>query len=182
MKKWENFEPYQYSITDKSHGIVMPSYNRMTLAVTLTVVAMVICGVIISIYAANYTYKKQYYPNGDGEDVAFYQDTDSHGGYTVIGDKFEILEFTETVQRGNRATLRIQGEPNTEYDITVYLKSGASTNSALVPKISDGKGVVEWDWKVYKGTSVGRFKVVVKSTYGKNICASYAELYLTITD
>ena len=183
MKKCENFEPYQYTVTDKSRGTQMPSYNRMTVAVTVTVVIMVICAVVISVVRAKYVVADQYYDVGSAVgDVPIFKDSDLYGGFTLIGEQIEILEFTEVVQHGDRAVLRIHGKPNTEYAITVYLKSGPSTNSGLVSKRSDENGICEWNWKVYKGTAVGKFKVVIKSVIGDSEYLTYAETYLTITD
>ena len=183
VKKCENFEPYQYSVTDKSRGTKMPSYNRVTVAVTVTVVIMVVCAVIISVVRAKYAVAEQYYGVGNAEESApIYEEPDLYGGFTVIGEPITVLEFTEVVERGDRATLRIHGKPNTEYGITVYLKSGPSTNSALVSKLSDEHGIVEWNWKVYKGTATGKFKIVIKSIIDDSEYTTYAEMYFTITD
>ena len=182
MKKCDTFEPTPFSVTDKSQPIRMPSYDRVIVAITVTAVIMVICAVLVSIYNAKYGAEYVHYPVGTGSEAEIYKDPDAFGGLTVIGKQISVLEFTDTVERGDWATLRIQGEPNTEYDITVFLKSGPSSNSALIPKKTDEHGVVEWKWRVYKGTSLGKFKVVVNSVYENNICVTYAEMYLTIKD
>ena len=182
VKQSNNFEPYQYSVTDRSHGIVMPSYRRMSVAVTVTVVIMVVCAVFVSVFGRENISVKKYYPTGNAESVPVYDYSDVYDGLTVIGESLQITSFTQTVVRGEWATLRILGKPNTEYGITVYLKSGPSGNSALIPKISDSNGYVEWKWKIYKGTSIGKFRIVIKSMRGDNVCISYAETYLTITE
>lgn len=176
----DTFEVCQYSVTDKSQPLKRPSYGRVNVAITLTSVLMVICAVFISIYTAEYTEKKNYYSTGNSDGTEVYEYSDAFGGVTVIGEPFNVLEFTETVSRGEWATVRIQGEPNTEYDITVFLKSGPSSNSALIPKKSDEHGVVEWKWRIYSGTSTGKFKIVIKNMYESNVCVTYAEMYLNI--
>lgn len=181
MKTEFNFEVNPYTVTTRSKVLRKPSFDRMAVAVTLTVMLAVICAVIISIYNAEYAEQKNYYPMGIGGDEAVYKDDDRFGGFTVIGDRIEVLEFTDNVERGEWATLRIQGRPNTDYDITVYLKSGPSSNSALISKRSDENGIVEWKWRIYKGTSAGKFKVTVTGAVEENVCLTYAEMYLTIT-
>lgn len=182
MKRCESFEPSQYSLTDKGHGKVLPSYDRMTVAVALTVAAMVFCAVFVSAYNTAHAVEKEYYSGGHSATAGGYEYSDRYGGFAVVGEPIKVLEFTEVVQRGEWATVCIQGEPNAQYDITVYLKSGPSGNASLIPKMSDEKGIVEWTWKIYKGTSCGKFKVVVKCMHGDNICMTYAEMHLTIVD
>lgn len=181
MKAEFNFEINPYTVTTRSKVLRKPSYDRMAVAVTLSVMLAVICAVAISVYNTRYAEKKNYYSMGMGSDCEVYKDNERFGGFTVIGEWIEVLDFTEKVECGEWATLRIKGTPNTDYDITVYLKSGPSSNSALIPKRSDENGIVEWRWRVYKGTSAGKFKVAVKSTVEDNTCLSYAEMYLTIT-
>lgn len=72
-----------------------------------------------------------------------------------------LLEFTRTVKKGNKATLTIQGAPNTKYTIKVKYSSGYSTAKGLEPVISDSYGVCSWTWKVGGSTKPGDYPVTV---------------------
>ncbi len=65
-----------------------------------------------------------------------------------------ILDYSDTVGRGEYAYIKIQGAPNTDYDCEVEYKSGMSTAQGLGVKQSDGNGKVSWKWKVGSRTSL----------------------------
>lgn len=65
-----------------------------------------------------------------------------------------VLDYSDTVRRGAYAYIKIQGEPNTDYDCEVEYKSGMSTASGLGTKRSDSDGIVSWRWKVGSKTSL----------------------------
>ena len=65
-----------------------------------------------------------------------------------------ILDYSDTVGRGEYAYIKIQGAPNTDYDCEVEYKSGMSTAEGLGVKQSDGNGKVSWKWKVGSRTSL----------------------------
>jgi len=174
------FEPQYFDAPEKPRVIKKPSYDRVTVAITLTIVVMVLCAIVLSIYTDKYVEKNDYFPMGEFNESQEYREPDRFGGYVILGKPVEILEFTNAVVWNNMATLRIQGEPGAEYDITVFLKSGPSTNSKLIPKTADEHGVVEWEWKVYSRTSPGDFRVVVTRMGEGNVCLTYAELTLTV--
>ncbi len=73
----------------------------------------------------------------------------------------EFVAYPEVVNRGETATVTIQGQPDTEYAITVYYKSGPSTASGLESQTSDGEGYVSWSWRIGSRTSPGTFKIEV---------------------
>ncbi len=75
----------------------------------------------------------------------------------------QIVSLTSPVKAGGRATLEIQGEPDTEYAITVRYSSGASSASGLEPKISDADGRVSWTWKVGGSVKPGKYTITVSS-------------------
>lgn len=65
-----------------------------------------------------------------------------------------ILDYSDTVGRGEYAFIKIQGAANTDYDCEVEYKSGMSTAEGLGVKQSDGNGNVSWKWKVGSRTSL----------------------------
>ena len=65
-----------------------------------------------------------------------------------------ILDYSDTVSRGEYAFIKIQGAPNTEYDCAVEYKTTMSNASGLGTKRSDTDGIVSWRWKVGTKTSL----------------------------
>ena len=78
-----------------------------------------------------------------------------------VEPKFEIITEPGTIQRGSTATVTICAEPNTEYHITVYVKSGQSEANGLEAKTSDGAGYVSWSWKVGSRATGGTYRIVI---------------------
>lgn len=72
----------------------------------------------------------------------------------VRGVEIEILFYTETVGRGEYASIEIKGEPNTNYTCDVQYITQMSTAKGLGEKQSDGEGHVAWEWKVGTNTSL----------------------------
>lgn len=79
----------------------------------------------------------------------------------VVDEGITFLSWPETISRNETGTVKIKGKPNTEYSITVYYKSGASTAKGLETKTSNSEGYVSWTWKVGGRTSLGTFRIVV---------------------
>ncbi len=69
--------------------------------------------------------------------------------------------LTTPIKINAKATVRIKGKPDTEYKISVFYSSAASTAKGLEAKISDGGGMVSWTWKVGARTKEGDFKIVI---------------------
>lgn len=69
--------------------------------------------------------------------------------------------LTTPIKINAKATVRIKGKPNTEYKISVFYSSAASTAKGLEAKISDGAGMVSWTWKVGARTKEGEYRIVI---------------------
>ena len=80
----------------------------------------------------------------------------------------EVVSSPGTVYPGQRATITVKGQPNTQYSITVMYKSGASSAQGLDTKTSDSTGRVSWTWLVGRNTSSGSFYALV-SGGGQNV-------------
>jgi hypothetical protein len=65
-----------------------------------------------------------------------------------------ILDYSDTVSRGDNAFIKIQGAPNTDYDCEVEYKTTMSNASGIGVKRSDSDGIVFWRWKVGTRTSL----------------------------
>lgn len=84
----------------------------------------------------------------------------------------EVTYVTSSVSPGEYASISIQGEPNTDYSISVTYKSGASTADGLYTKTSDSSGYVSWEWKVGARTSSGTYPIRI-SGGGQSITESF---------
>lgn len=73
----------------------------------------------------------------------------------------KLVSVTSPVNRNENATLTIIGKPNTEYKISVYYSTSASTASGLEKKTSDANGNVSWTWKVGGKTNAGEHRIVI---------------------
>ena len=84
-----------------------------------------------------------------------------------------VIDYTDVVGRGERASIKIQGEPNTAYTCNVEYKSGLSTAEGLGEKQSDAEGYVSWSWKVGSKTSLDYKPTIMISGGGDSISVSF---------
>lgn len=80
----------------------------------------------------------------------------------VTDRALRLLFLTETVKRGEMATVTLRGIPGQTYVITVHYPSSISTASGLEPKIADENGEVSWSWRVGSRTSEGSHRIVIE--------------------
>lgn len=80
---------------------------------------------------------------------------------TEASTPIEFINYTDHVDAGATATVKIKGAPNTEYSIEVYYDSTESKAEGLKPKTSDDNGFVSWEWKVGTNTSKGEHSITV---------------------
>lgn len=73
----------------------------------------------------------------------------------------DFVSWPQTIGRNETGIVKIQGEPNTDYSITVRYKSGPASASGLETKTSDKDGYVSWSWKIGGKTSTGTFSITV---------------------
>lgn len=85
-----------------------------------------------------------------------------------------VVSLTDTVKRGNTATISVNGLPNTEYSITVTYSS-VSTAKGLENKVSDGDGNISWSWRVGNRTKPGKYKIEIQCQTEK------ITVYFTVT-
>ena len=85
--------------------------------------------------------------------------------------EIQLIKSPGRVRRNETASIRIKGEPNTKFSITVIYPSGESTAQGLTDKWSDDDGYVSWYWKIGGGTSFGRHRAVI--TDGMNTITVY---------
>ena len=84
-----------------------------------------------------------------------------------------VIDYTDVVGRGEYASIKIQGAPNTAYTCDVEYKSGPSTAKGLGEKQSDGEGYVSWSWKVGTKTSLDYTPKIMISGGGDSISVSF---------
>lgn len=80
-----------------------------------------------------------------------------------VVNTLEFISLITTVKRNEVVTVTVQGEPNTEYNLSVEYSSGhVSEAGGLGNKVSDESGVVSWSWKIGGKTKPGASKFTVK--------------------
>lgn len=72
-----------------------------------------------------------------------------------------FISYPETAGRNEHVSVKIKGDPYTEYDITVTYSSGPSSASGLYPKESNADGYVTWIWKIGGRTNLGTYPITV---------------------
>ena len=85
----------------------------------------------------------------------------------------EIVYYTETIARGDYASIEIKGVPNTTYNCQVEYKSGPSKAKGLGDKDSDGEGYASWIWKVGTNTSLDYRPTIYVSGGGDSISVRF---------
>jgi len=85
----------------------------------------------------------------------------------------EIIDYTDVIGRGEYASIKIKGTPNTYYDCDVEYKSGMSTAQGLEEKKSDSNGYVTWRWKVGTRTSTDYIPTIYISGGGDSISVKF---------
>lgn len=77
--------------------------------------------------------------------------------------KITIIKSPGKVQNGKKATLKIQGAPNTEYKLFVYYPSKSGEAKGIGAVTSDSDGYASWTWTVGTRTTPGNHKITVKT-------------------
>lgn len=90
---------------------------------------------------------------------------------TVNG--IEIVYYTETIARGEYASIEIIGKPNTTYNCKVEYKSGLSKAKGLGDQDSDGEGYAEWSWKVGTNASLDYRPTITISGGGSSVSVRF---------
>lgn len=67
------------------------------------------------------------------------------------------------VQNGKKATLKIQGAPETEYKLFVHYPSKSGEAKGIGAVISDKDGYASWTWTVGTRTTPGKHKITIQT-------------------
>ena len=94
---------------------------------------------------------------------------------TEAPKNIEITNVSSSVSPGEYAYISMQGEPNTDYSITVIYNSGPSTAAGLYTKTSDSNGNVSWEWKVGTRTASGTYPIIISG--GGKTCTTEFTVY-----
>ncbi|MEA4940267.1 MAG: hypothetical protein VB091_11850 [Christensenella sp.] len=94
-------------------------------------------------------------------------------GKSTAVEGIEIVYYTETIARGEYASIEIIGKPNTTYNCKVDYKSGPSKAKGLGDQDSDGEGYVEWEWKVGTNTSLDYRPTITVSGGGDSVSVRF---------
>ena len=74
----------------------------------------------------------------------------------------KLVEMTETVSAGKKASVTVKGLPNTEYSITVTYATSVSEAKGIEEKYTDNNGIVSWEWRVGNQTKPGEYKIEIQ--------------------
>lgn len=85
--------------------------------------------------------------------------------------EISLISVTSPISAGSTASITVQGEPDTDYSITVIYSSGASKADGLETKTSDSDGIVSWSWKIGTRTKEGTYRISI-SGGGKTFSTS----------
>ena len=85
--------------------------------------------------------------------------------------EISLISITSPISAGSTASITVQGEPDTDYSITVIYSSGPSSADGLETKTSDSDGVVSWSWKIGTRTKEGTCRISI-SGGGKSFSTS----------
>lgn len=75
------------------------------------------------------------------------------------GNAITLVSMTTPIERGEKATIKVKGQPDTKYSIEVYYSSGKSSASGLEDKVSDKDGYVSWTWRIGGNTKPGNYNI-----------------------
>lgn len=118
---------------------------------------VVIAGTQIKLYMSDYSEEPDRQPLEEPSQKPSESPTESPAEQNEI----QLQDITTPVSRGDKATVKIIGKPNTEYTISVIYSSGASKAKGLEPKVSDENGCVCWTWRVGASTSLGAKEIQI---------------------
>lgn len=85
--------------------------------------------------------------------------------------EISLISITSPISAGSTASITVQGEPDTDYSITVMYSSGPSSADGLETKMSDSDGIVSWSWKIGARTKEGTYRISI-SGGGKSFSTS----------
>ena len=88
---------------------------------------------------------------------------------------FYLDKYSQNVAAGEMAYIKIRGEPNTMYTISVMYSSGFSDAMGLTKKQSNDKGEISWEWKVGNRTESGKYPISITDGNNKIVVYFYVE-------
>lgn len=91
-------------------------------------------------------------------------------------NEITLINFTEVRKKGQNATIKIKGMPNTQYTISLFYTNKKSSAKGLEKKESDENGIVSWTWRIGTRTTPGDYQILISD--GKN----KAEYALKVTE
>lgn len=77
-------------------------------------------------------------------------------------ETLHVVKEAGKVKNNSEAELTIQGNPNTEYRISVFYSTKRSEAAGLENAISDSSGMLTWIWKVGAKTKAGTHRIEIE--------------------
>lgn len=85
--------------------------------------------------------------------------------------EISLISITSPISAGSTASITVQGEPDTDYSITVMYSSGPSSADGLETKTSDSDGIASWSWKIGTRVEEGTYRISITGG-GKSFSAT----------
>ena len=95
-------------------------------------------------------------------------------GVQYVGNGFEILEYTKSVQKGSNAKIVASSNGEAQLDISVYYASGKSASKVFSEKNVSADTDAVWEWTVPKASTTDSIRVVIRSR------DTYATFYIDV--
>lgn len=90
-----------------------------------------------------------------------------------------VQMITSPVMPGENASLTVKSTPEAKCTILVEYDDVKSTDSGLIPKVTDEFGVQSWTWTVEESAPLGTWPVVVECLYNKKTAVVAADLVVS---
>ncbi len=92
----------------------------------------------------------------------------------AVGVSLQMI--TSPVTPGSNASITIKSNPGATCSIKAVYNKIASTDSGLVPKVTDEYGMAVWSWTVGESVPIGKWPVTVTCVLGKKSGVYIADL------
>jgi hypothetical protein len=100
----------------------------------------------------------EYVPDVSGGNISITE----KDGIKYVGSGLTVANYTKTVTRGEKASVKVFAENGTVIDIDAYYKSGKSTSAVFNP-ITVTSGTAYWEWTVPSSSTSDKIRIVLRS-------------------
>nr|WP_272039030.1 pilus assembly protein [Paenibacillus sp. JJ-100] len=99
--------------------------------------------------------------------------SDGVSGEGKSGSAATVLSKPDPAFIGNQAKIKVQVEPGSTANLTIFYKSGESSAQHIGWAVADENGIIEWNWFVGTRTTEGTWSFVVETADGAQTETSF---------